>query len=87
MKAGIKRRRTKNECEQARLEVQLKQEAEEEASQRIQKLEQMLAVAEREAQSNAGAANILQDMVDQGVLEQNTPKPQNPVRCISESFV
>ena len=31
----------------------------------------MLAVAEREAQSNAGAANILQDMVSQGVLEQN----------------
>lgn len=71
LKAGIKRRRSKNECEQERLEAQLKQEAEEAKSQRLQKLEQMLAAAEREAESNAAAANILQDMVNQGVLEQN----------------
>ncbi len=71
MKISSKRRRCKAEISAEKLEAQLRQEAGEAKTQRIQELERMLSVAEGEAQSNAAAANILQDMVDQGVLEHN----------------
>jgi len=71
LKAGIKRRRTKAEVSQAKLEVELKEEAEAAKNGRIADLEARLAALQQEAERNSNAAAILHQMHEAGVIEQD----------------
>ena len=71
LKAGIKRRRTKAEVSQAKLEVELKEEAEAAKNGRIADLEARLAALKQEVAKNSNAAAILHQMHEAGVIEQD----------------
>ncbi len=71
LKAEIKRRRTKAEVSQAKLEVELKEEAEAAKNGRIADLEARLAALQQEAARNSNAAAILHQMHEAGVIEQD----------------
>ena len=71
LKLGTKRRRTKAEIAEVKLEEEMKVEAEAAKTQRILELEHELQEMKQSQANNTAAAEILTDMMNKGHVKQN----------------
>ena len=70
LKVGLKRRRTKTECNADREEAQLREESMKTSEQQKQELKDRVAQLEQTNRNNQSAAEILNNLLAQGVCVQ-----------------
>ena len=70
LKVGSKRRRTREELDNIRVEQLLVHQLEEDHKTQVKNLKIQLSVAEEQAQNNENATKILTQLIESGAVEQ-----------------